>query len=238
MKTLFLSVIIAVSMLGSAYTISKLFINIRHEQPLEVKGYAEKEVLSDMGAFSFSVDLKTSEFQTDYKKFSSIVEEIVRSLGENAPKDLQIEKQSIGWQQVFKKNENSQKTNEIDYYILSQEVKISSKDVNWIDVKSRSLMDFLSKGIMIKVKPPSFFISGLDDIKAKLIQDATSNGYRRAQLIAENSGAKIGKLSSARQGVIQITSPNSSEVSDWGIYDTNSIKKVVKVVVTLEYIIE
>ena len=126
MKTLFLSVIIAVSMLGSAYTISKLFINIRHEQPLEVKGYAEKEVLSDMGAFSFSVDLKTSEFQTDYKKFGSIVEEIVRSLGENAPKDLQIEKQSIGWQQVFKKNENSQKTNEIDYYILSQEVKILS----------------------------------------------------------------------------------------------------------------
>ena len=132
-------------MLGSAYIISKLFINIRHEQPLEVKGYAEKEVLSDMGAFSFSVELKTSEFQTDYKKFSSIVEEIVRSLGDNAPGDLQIDKQSIKWKQVFKNDENGKKNNEIDYYILSQEVKINSRNVNWIDAKSRSLMDFLSK---------------------------------------------------------------------------------------------
>jgi hypothetical protein len=42
-------------------------------------------------------------------------------------------------------------------------------------------------------------------------------------------------LRSANQGVFQITAPYSTEVSDWGQYDVNSIEKVVKAVVTIDY---
>ena len=38
----------------------------------------------------------------------------------------------------------------------------------------------------------------------------------------------MGSLVSARQGVIQITKPNSTRTSSYGIYDTETIEKVVK----------
>lgn len=84
---------------------------------------------------------------------------------------------------------------------------------------------------------PDFFVSNLDNIKLELIAKATEDGSRRARIMARNSGGKIGTLNSARQGVFQITSPNSTATSGYGIYDTATIKKTVKAVVTLRYTI-
>ena len=44
-------------------------------------------------------------------------------------------------------------------------------------------------------------------------------------------------LVSARQGIFQVTAENSTDLSDYGVYDTSTIDKVVKIVVTLSYTI-
>jgi len=45
----------------------------------------------------------------------------------------------------------------------------------------------------------------------------------------------VGPLISADQGVIQIVPVNSTEVSGEGIYDTRTVVKTIKAVVTLEF---
>ena len=45
-------------------------------------------------------------------------------------------------------------------------------------------------------------------------------------------------LISAQQGVLQITERHSTETSGYGVYDTATIEKTAKAVVTLEYAIE
>jgi hypothetical protein len=42
----------------------------------------------------------------------------------------------------------------------------------------------------------------------------------------------------AKTGVFQITSRNSTDVSDWGIYDTSSIDKDITAVVSVTFGIE
>jgi hypothetical protein len=66
---------------------------------------------------------------------------------------------------------------------------------------------------------------------------ATADGYKRAQQMARNSGAKVGTLRAARQGVFQTTEPDSTETSGYGVYDTSTIRKSVKAVMPLEYAI-
>ena len=56
--------------------------------------------------------------------------------------------------------------------------------------------------------------------------------------MAQSAGYTLGRLVSARQGIIQITKMNSSETSDWGVYDTQTIDKVAKLAITLEFEIE
>ena len=74
--------------------------------------------------------------------------------------------------------------------------------------------------------------------KLTMLAEATEDGYRRAKTLAQNSGGEVGPLRSARQGVFQITEPYSTETSGYGMYDTSTIDKTVKAVVTLEYSIQ
>jgi len=53
----------------------------------------------------------------------------------------------------------------------------------------------------------------------------------------KKSGGVLGKIISARQGVIQITAPCSDEISDYGAYDTKSLQKIIKIVVTAEFMV-
>jgi hypothetical protein len=56
--------------------------------------------------------------------------------------------------------------------------------------------------------------------------------------LAEKGKGKVGALMSAQQGVFQITQRNSTDTSSYGMYDTSTIEKTAKAIVTLEYAIE
>jgi len=75
----------------------------------------------------------------------------------------------------------------------------------------------------------------LDQLKVSLLAEASRSARERANQFALNSGTKVNRLLNARQGVFQVTAPNSSDISDYGTYDTSSIEKVVKIVVTMTY---
>jgi hypothetical protein len=137
--------------------------------------------------------------------------------------------------EVLQLDENGRKTNKVDYYLATRRVRINSDDVKNLKKLGRALFDLNAQGLSVSVSGPNFFVSDLDKVKLELIEKATANGRRRAELLATSSGETLGRLVSARQGIIQITKKNSSETTDWGVYDTETIDKVVKLVVTLEY---
>jgi uncharacterized protein len=53
--------------------------------------------------------------------------------------------------------------------------------------------------------------------------------------MAQSTGNSIGGVRSAQMGVFQITSKNSTEVSDYGISDTSSKNKLVTAVVNASF---
>jgi len=83
-----------------------------------------------------------------------------------------------------------------------------------------------------------FYVSTLPVTKLELLVKATDDAYRRAVVLAENSRGRVGALISARQGVLQITARYSTDTSGYGVYDTATIEKTAKAVVTLEYAVE
>ncbi|HRI54143.1 MAG TPA: SIMPL domain-containing protein, partial [Pseudomonadota bacterium] len=72
----------------------------------------------------------------------------------------------------------------------------------------------------------------------QILGEATKDARTRADEIAANSGCSIGEVRQAQMGVIQITQPDSTEVSGYGRYDTSTIDKDVSVVVSLTLGIE
>ena len=49
------------------------------------------------------------------------------------------------------------------------------------------------------------------------------------------TGSHLGKLRRVSVGVFQITSPNSTEVEDYGVYDTSTLDKDVTAVVNVTF---
>jgi hypothetical protein len=60
----------------------------------------------------------------------------------------------------------------------------------------------------------------------------------RARTLADGSGSRVGRLINASQGVIQVLARGAIDGGEWGQYDTSTIDKTLRVVVSLEYAVE
>ena len=59
------------------------------------------------------------------------------------------------------------------------------------------------------------------------MEDATTDAKQRAEAMLKSTHNRPGKIQSVRMGVFQITPPDSTNVSDYGINDTSTIDKKV-----------
>lgn len=125
----------------------------------------------------------------------------------------------------------------IEGYNLSQSVVISSSDIDLVEDISRDISKLLDKGVQLTSGTPEYYCTGLDEIKLSLIEQATDNARSRVQIMADESGASLGKLRTSNLGVFQITAQNSgtSYYSYDGYLDTSSRQKTATITVRLEY---
>lgn len=234
-RAIIISLVCAAGLVVSALIIAKPWITIRQAKPIMVKGYAEKEVASDTGSLSAEVVVTGGSNSEAYVAAGGALEKVKMIASKVLESNFEMVELQTSVGETLKLDENGKKTNEVDFFRATRRIRINSTDVHGLEKLGRALFDLNAEGIRITVKGPSFFVSNLDAVKLELIERATENGKQRAELMANSSGEHLGSLVSARQGVIQITKKNSSQTSSWGIYDTETIEKVVKLVVTLEY---
>lgn len=233
-KVILICTIFSSAMIGSSYILSRFFIRIQKEKVLQVKGYAQKIIKSDVGHFAADIMVRATELANGYQALKNNTDIAVAQIKNYGFTDSEITTGNISVDKIYKRV-NGKETNEIQFYLLSQVIKVRSNKVNLIEEKHKLLNSLLANGIEINVWTPEYFISDLNKYKLELLAKAAENAHLRAATIAKNSGGTLGNLNSARQGVIQITAPLSTETSDYGTFNTNSLNKAIKIVVTLEY---
>jgi hypothetical protein len=234
-KNILIPLSVLVGLIGAAFIISKPWVTIQHAEPIMVKGYAESEVMADQGSLTVRISEKGKDNGEAYDKAGQSLERVRALVEEALGADLEMVELSSSLSETKKLNEKGNRTNEIEYITATRSLRVNSPRVEDLDLLSRSLYDLNGEGIRLTLSGPDFFVSHLDEVKIDLMKRATENGRERAEIMAKSSGEKLGSLVSARQGVIQITKPNSTRTSSYGIYDTETIEKVVKLVVTLEF---
>ena len=121
-------------------------------------------------------------------------------------------------------------------YRLSQGFSIESSEVDKVENISREISALIAQGESIEAFQPSYYYTKLDDVKLSLIERASADARARAEKIAENAGAAIGRVASAKMGVFQITGANSNEeFSAGGSFNTSSRQKKARITMRVEY---
>lgn len=195
---------------------------------LSVTGSAKVPVTSDTVKWKISLaqTALASNLQAGYPLLAQDVEATTAFLKSNGIPADAITVSQVYTEEVYKYNQNDTGPRE---YNLRQEITVQSNDVQGIDVLSKRINELSSKGVFVQWNNIEYFVSNLPELRVSLLGDAIKDAKARAEQIAKAGGQNVGSLKAASSGVVQVLSPNSVEVTDYGSYDTQSIEKEVMV---------
>jgi hypothetical protein len=231
-----LGLFLAIGLIVSAWIGASALRDVRPSgQAIVVKGYAERNVTSDLATWSGSFSSRASSLAEAYQGIERDRARVQAFLVARGLPQGAVVLQPVMTETLNRVSEAGHMTNVVEGYVLRQQVRVESADVKLVEAVARAATELIKDGVAFESWQPEYFVAHLDAFKLELLGEATRNARERAEMLAGNSGSKAGKLQSASQGVFQITPANSTMVDDYGTYDTSTIEKVVKAVVTVSY---
>ena len=130
---------------------------------------------------------------------------------------------------------NGNPTGRILNYRANREITVRTKDVQLVSKLSQNIGALLQQGVNVSNYGPQYYVSTLNKIRPELLSEATKDAKARAEAMTKAVGGKVGAITSVKAGPIQVTTPDSTMTSDYGMYDTSSIAKTVTATVTVTF---
>lgn len=195
------------------------------QKGIYMTGSAEEVVMSDSATWTITINTKKPTLSTAYKAIQTQIPVVKKYLIENGIAENNISIEPASYWTSYKRLPNGNVTDEISAYNYSQNIKVKSDDVNKIKSLSTDIQKLTEQDIDINSQNPEYQYSKLADLKVKLLEKASQDAKQRANSTLKVNGNKTGRILSVKTGVFQITAPESTNVSDMGIIDANSIEK-------------
>jgi len=228
-------IIITAAILGGAWRGS----HVRNET-ISVTGLAKQDFVSDLivwdGYFTAQFN-STKEAYAKLKKDAGVVKKYLvgKGIKEN---ELVFFSVDINSDYEYSYDKDGNITKKIfKGYILTQNIKIESKEVDKIENISREVSELIDLGVNFISSSPEYYYTKLAELKIKMLSMATEDARARAEAIAKNAKSHLGNLKKADMGIFQITAQNSSEdnYSYGGAFNTSSKNKTASITVHLEF---
>ena len=230
------SVILVLGVIVSALILTNGLVKIKSsETNITVTGSAKKQITSDLIVWSGYFSTNSIDLQSAYSVLETSRKKVKSYLVNQGLKEEDLVFSSISTIPTYMIDDYGNTTNEIEYYTLTQTVTISSSEINKVTDISRNATELLNEGVEFQSNDPQYLYTQLADIKVEMLAEATKDAKKRAQMIAENAGSKLGDLTYADMGIMQITPLYSDEISDYGINDTSSLEKEITAVVHCQF---
>ncbi|MGB9910405.1 MAG: SIMPL domain-containing protein [Candidatus Hydrothermia bacterium] len=225
---LFFALILGAGLIASTLIISFTLYGIkRMDNTITVTGSARARVSSDQVKWTVSISRIAPTLNEGYNLMArdlSLIKEYLEKSGINS-KDIEISQ--IYTSQPWLYTERSDRL----YYQFTQELVITSNDLDKIEQVSKKVYDLVGQGVNIVSSNLEFYYSRLPELRINLLNEAMQDAKRRAVVIAKSTGRKVGKVKSSKMGVVQVMAPNSVEISDYGAYNTRTREKEVMITV-------
>jgi len=200
-----------------------------------VTGSAKQQITSDLIVWTGSFTAKSPALQEAYTKLEADKAKVMNYLLKQGVPEDKIVFSSINTNTYYIVLPSGQYTSDVDYYELNQTVTISSGEIDKVTEISRNVTELINEGIQFQSNAPQYMFTKIADMKVTMLAEATKDARKRAEMIAENAGNKLGQLKYADMGVIQIAPLYSNEVSDYGMNDTYSLEKEITAIVHCEF---
>jgi hypothetical protein len=129
-------------------------------------------------------------------------------------------------------------TSDIASYSAYRSMRVRLDDVQLIDRLSRDFGDLLATGIAVNAWAPEYYVTTLPDLRPALLEQAVADALVRAEAMVGVVGGTVGDVRAIRSGPFQVSTRDSVDVSDYGMYDTTTIEKTVTATVSVTFAVD
>ncbi len=199
---------------------------------VSVRGLAEREVKADLAAWPFllsATDNDLASAQVELERQEGALRQFLTAQGLDASKDLSVlryDAQDLLAQQYRPEGVDKGR------YVLTKTMLLRTGDVDKVAAAGQSLDALVKQNVALGAgSQPTFIFTGLNSVKPDMIKEATANAFEAAQQFAANSGAHVGAIASATQGVFSID--GRDEIQALGA--EAQLNKKVRVVTSVTY---
>lgn len=233
----------AVSLITSTVVVSRALKNrgeqsVRAQQELTVKGLARTRVRSDLGVWGINISGDGADLQQAYAVLEFGADRVQAFLAEQKFTEDELALSAIDTTTHFLRDKDGRESQQVVGFSLRRTFTVTSGNVDRIAQAAGEVTRLLQENIRVTSSAPEYTYTKVADLKVEILGEASRDARHRADQIASNAGGRTGPVHRAAMGVIQITRPNSTDVSSYGLYDTSTIEKDVSVVVTMSFAIE
>jgi hypothetical protein len=238
-------VVIGIAWVISSFVLARGFSLINTHNAISVTGTSERIVESDAAKWTLTLSKQAVpeaySFASKQLKEGEVV--LTRTLVSRGIQAQAITVQPLvstvlcqSQNQVMYDGAGRQQCSGPFTYNLTQTIIVESENVSLVkDLSLNAVSSFTVPGIQMQTLAVDYFYTKLADIRAVLLEEASKNAKERANAIAKSTGNRIGSVKDASQGIFQVTQKNSTDVSDYGSYDTSTIEKKVTAIVRASF---
>lgn len=239
----FSAIVISVAVVITGVFLGKSFKDKGKPDPvISVTGLGEKSFDSDLIVWRANFSRRNFELKSAYNELNKDINAVKRYLKSKGISEKEVVFEAADIQKdysYFYDNSGRVSQSIFNGYVLTQNMKVQSKNVDLVENTSREVSQLIDAGIELNSYSPEYYYTKLTELKLKMIEEATKDAYDRAQKIAENGGGKIKKMMQADMGVFQIIAENSSEEYNWGgSFNTSSRRKTANITMRLKYLVD
>ena len=206
------------------------------DRSVTVKGLAERTVKADLGFWPLRFTAAGNELEIarqDIERFEAAAIAFLKAQGfaedSISVQSIRVEDRATGY--------NSGNVGE-NRYVLTEDILVRSGDVDRLAQAARNVGDLVRAGVVLSTDAyasgPSYVFTGLNELKPEMLTEATKRAREAADQFAQESGAKVGAIQTANQGLFSIDP--AIEIPNEG--GDKQIEKKVRVVSTVTYFLE
>ncbi len=207
------------------------------KRTVSVRGLAERDVQADLAVWPFALSTTSNDLaaaQAELEKQETSLREFLTGEGLDLStfSVLRFEVQDLLAQQYRPDSVNQGR------YVLNKVFLLRTTDVNKVELASQSMDRLVKKGVALgRGAQPNYIFTGLNDVKPDMIKEATANAYDAAQQFAQDSGATVGAIMNASQGVFSIQGRDEINYLGDGVpFGAEAqLNKKLRVVTTVSY---
>ncbi|SFR41971.1 hypothetical protein SAMN05216203_0137 [Marinobacter daqiaonensis] len=231
------ALLIGVSLIVSASILRDGLTGLKTgDRYVTVKGVAEQDVDADLALWPIRFAASGNTLEAARESASRSRESVMAFLKLQAIPDDAVELQRL---EVMDTRANPyQSEHTTPKVIISQTLMVRTDQVERIRQAARNVSDLVDSGVLLQSDygptGPTYLFTRLNDIKPRMIQEATAAALESARQFARDADATLGGLRRANQGVFQILARDQAP----GITAEQQPFKTVRVVSTFDYYLE